>query len=97
MSAERDILEYLAEHPDACGTIEDIVEWWILEASIRRATNEAKAAVERLVASGVVCADKLSDGKTYYSMNRENLNQILSPDGRRFRSGSREIDGDCGS
>jgi hypothetical protein len=50
----RDILAYLVEHSRAQDTLEGIVQWWVLEQSIKRGTAEVQTALAELVAQGLV-------------------------------------------
>jgi len=77
-SIEHEVLEYMIQYPGVQGTIEDIVEWWILEVRIRRALKEVKAALERLIGLGWVTTHATRDGKTYYRMNPDKEQEILS-------------------
>jgi hypothetical protein len=49
-----EILAYLAAHPDSEETLEGIAEWWLLERSIERRLREVRAALEGLVADGLL-------------------------------------------
>ena len=63
---ERQILDYLAEHPAAQDTLRGIVEWWILKQKIARTTAEVEAALARLVASGKLSVTTGADGRMHY-------------------------------
>jgi len=72
-----EVLEYLAEHPEAQDTLEGIIEWWLLEREIKRQTALVKEALADLVAEGLLleCRGK-GDALSRYQVNRARLNQI---------------------
>ena len=70
------ILAYFADHPQAQDTVEGIVEWWLLEQRIKRASTQVKAALAQLVAEGLVIARKGTAGRVYYRVNRLKLREI---------------------
>jgi hypothetical protein len=67
----KDILDYLAAHPGAQDTSEGIVEWWLLEQKIERATPAVKAALSRLVSEKKLRAKKGPDGRVHYRLMRQ--------------------------
>ena len=71
-----EILGYLADHPQAQDTVEGIVEWWLLEQHIQRATPQVKAVLQQLVAEGLVIARQGAGGRTCYRVNQEKLRDI---------------------
>ena len=71
-----EILGYLADHPQAQDTVEGIVEWWLLEQRIKRATTQVKTMLEQLVAEGLVIARQGAGGRIYYRVNRQKLRDI---------------------
>jgi hypothetical protein len=71
-----EILAYLAENPDAGDTMEGIVEWWLLERTIKRETEKVKDALDELVAQGFVTERKGSSSLTYYRINRRKYRKI---------------------
>lgn len=72
----REILAYLAEHPDAQDTVEGIVEWWLLEQKIQRHTAQVKEALAELVTKGLVLEHKGRDGRFHYCANRRRSGEI---------------------
>ena len=65
-----EILAYLTENPDAGDTMEGIVEWWLLEQTIKRETEKVKDALDELVARGFITERKGRSSLTYYRINR---------------------------
>jgi len=65
----RDILAYLAEHPDAGDSVEGIAEWWLLRQTIRRRTVDVAAALADLVARGLVVERTRAGARTHYRIN----------------------------
>ena len=51
---EAEILEYLAEHPNAMDTLEGIAGWWLERHRIRVSVEALSRVLERLVESGVL-------------------------------------------
>ena len=72
----KEILAYLAAHPDAQDTMEGIVEWWLLEQEIRRSTALVNAALAELVSQGLVLERLGRDGRTHYRINRNKAARI---------------------
>jgi hypothetical protein len=73
----REILAYLADHPDAGDTLEGIVVWWLLEGRINSNKHLAISALDDLVSKGFVY--KLSRGafpSEYYCINKDKQDQI---------------------
>ena len=70
------IVAYLMEHPEVQDTLEDIVEWWLLEQQIKCRTVQVKEALAELVARGFVLERKGSDGHLLYRVNRRRFGEI---------------------
>jgi len=51
---QSEILAHLLAHPEAEETLEGIAEWWLLERTIERRLREVEAALDRLVAEGLL-------------------------------------------
>jgi hypothetical protein len=75
-SIGRKLLDYWIQHPDSQGTLESIVEWWLLEQQIQHAATEVRAALADLIAEGLVMKREQSDGRVVYRLNREKLTDI---------------------
>lgn len=71
-----ELLGYLTKHPQAQDTLEGIVEWWLLEQRITRATRQVKVALAQLVAERLVIAREGATGQVYYRVNRQKLRDI---------------------
>ena len=69
-SIRREILAYLARHPQAQDTIEGIVEWWLLEQRIVDTTREVEKVLDELAAENVVARRQERDGKVYYHLKQ---------------------------
>ena len=76
-----DVLDYLAAHPDAEDTLEGIIEWWLERQEIIRHTGTVKAAVDDLVARGLVIERKGHDARTFYRVKLKNRSAL--PHSRR--------------
>lgn len=66
VTADSEILEYLTRHPQAQDTVEGIAEWWILEQQAHASAAKVKAALDRLVARGLVSVQGSRDGRVFY-------------------------------
>ncbi|MEK6280814.1 MAG: hypothetical protein AABN95_10715 [Acidobacteriota bacterium] len=73
-----EILQYLIENPEAQDTLEGIVEWWLLERTIKQRTVSVKAALAMLVADRLVIAYEGKDSRTFYKINRRQHKKIIS-------------------
>jgi len=60
------------------GTVEAIVEWWLLERRIEQATIELRSVLSDLVAIGFVVRRQESDGRIHYLLNREKEGAIIA-------------------
>jgi hypothetical protein len=72
----RELFTCWLQNPGRFGTVESIVEWWLLEQQIRETTVEVRALLEHLVATGLVETWVEADGRTYYRMNRDKENEV---------------------
>ena len=82
MPINQEILGYLAQHPAAQDTLEGIVEWWVLEQTIKQASSDVKAVLIELVAESLIEQVEGSDGRVYYRANRSMLDTEPSKSGR---------------
>jgi len=74
--------EYVARHPEAADSIEGIRRWW-LPPSVVASAADVQAALDRLVAAGVLSRRPLPDRSTLYTRCR-------SDGGRTARRGRHE-------
>ena len=70
------ILKYLVENPNAQDTLEGIVEWWLLDRSIRHNTTEVKNVLDDLVARKLILERTTRDRRVHYRVNRHKEKQI---------------------
>jgi hypothetical protein len=89
----REILAYLADHPDARDTLEGIVHWWLLEREIKYQLALVKEAVQELMDRGLLLEERIPGSKPGYRINAERqdeirkfLREVDSPSRRRSRS-----------
>jgi hypothetical protein len=66
-----EILDYLARHPDAQDTIDGILQWWLLEACIRKWTPKITETVSLLVEEGFLEMKPSADGHFLYRISPE--------------------------
>jgi hypothetical protein len=72
-SLAREILDYLARHPDAQDTIDGIVQWWVLDSCIRSWASKIAKTVAQLVEQGFLEKKNSSDGKIFYHISARYL------------------------
>jgi hypothetical protein len=60
-----EIRRYCAEHPDARDTLEGIA-WWLAMQRQNETLNDLRAAVDSLVAEGLLVEHRLSDGSVVF-------------------------------
>lgn len=72
----RDVLSYLAEHPEAQDTFEGIVEWWLLEQKIKRQTAEVREVLDNLASRKLILERRAGDSRTHYRLNRRKVKAI---------------------
>ena len=75
-SLAREILSYLAEHPQAQDSLEGVMQWWLLEREIRRWTVQVRAALAGLVADGLVLERQVGSGRMVYRINDQRLKDV---------------------
>ena len=80
----REILAYLADHPDAHDTLDGIVQWWLPEQEFKYRVALVNEAIAELLQDGWVTARKGQDSRTYYRINEEKRNEVK----RLFNQGS---------
>ena len=72
----REILAYLAEHPDAQDTVEGITQWWLVEQEIKYQIAKVKEALSELVRNGFIIEKKMKDSSIHYQINRQKMDDI---------------------
>ena len=71
-----EVLAYLVDHPNAQDTLEGIVEWWLLERTIKFQEAQVNKALAELVAKGLVIEQKGNDSKIHYRVNQSRFEEI---------------------
>ena len=71
-----EILEYLIDNPNAQDTLEGIIQWWLLERTIKEQTPYVEDALSMLVAERLVLAHKGIDNRTHYKLNNRRRRKI---------------------
>jgi hypothetical protein len=72
-SPAREILDYLAKHPDAQDTIDGILHWWVLDAHIRKWAPKIAKTVAQLVEQGFLEEKRSADGNVIYHISQHYL------------------------
>ena len=75
-SLTRELLGYWILHPKALGTLEAIVEWWLLEYRIQRAAGEIRSVLAELIAKQFVVERRQADGRSRYELNQGKADEI---------------------
>ena len=75
-SPAREILDYLARHPDAQDTIEGILRWWVLDSCIRKWEPKITKTVAQLVERGFLEKKRSPDSKIFYHISRRYLRTL---------------------
>jgi hypothetical protein len=70
------LLSYLVENADARDTLEGIVEWWLLDETIRPNAIEVKRVLDDLVAKKLVLERKTGDKRIHYCVNPRKKKEI---------------------
>jgi DNA-binding PadR family transcriptional regulator len=73
---QREILSYLAQHPDAKDTVEGIMHWWLPGGDTGVRTSEVTAALDALVAQGWVTASSVGQGARVYGLDRAHQQEV---------------------
>ncbi len=73
-----ELLNYLAEHPQAQDTLEGISNWWVLEQELTQRVTEVQAALAKLIKDGFVLESQGEDGRMRYKLNQERQKEIQS-------------------
>jgi hypothetical protein len=77
-----EILAYLVDHPKAQDTMEGIVNWWLLERTIRFQEAQVKKALAELVDKGLVIERRANNSKIpkipkiHYRINQSRFKEI---------------------
>ena len=71
-----EILAYLVDHQKAQDTLEGIVEWWLLERSIKFQVAQVEKALAVLVEKGFVREQSGRNGRKRYEINQRKHTQI---------------------
>jgi len=67
----REILAYLADHPDAEDTLDGIVQWWLLERKIKYQKSLVKEAIAELIDQKLILTWKDPVSRILYRANHE--------------------------
>ena len=65
-SPAREILDYLARHPDAQDTIDGILHWWVHDAYIQKWAPKIAETVAQLVEQGFLEQSQSADCNVFY-------------------------------
>jgi hypothetical protein len=71
-----EILAYLVDHPKAQDTLEGIVNWWLLERTIKFQEAQVKKALAELVAKRLVIEQIGPDSHIHYRINQSRFEEI---------------------
>ncbi len=72
----REILAYLADHPDAQDTLEGIMEWWLIESRIKLQIALVKEILHDLVENEFLLEINQEYTRVRYRMNQGKIAEI---------------------
>jgi hypothetical protein len=72
----REILAYLADHPDAEDTLDGIVQWWLLERKIKYQKSLVQEAIADLVDQKLILTWNDSSSRRRYRANNEKAESL---------------------
>jgi hypothetical protein len=78
-SPAREILDYLARHPDAQDTIDGILHWWVLDACVEKWAPKIAETVAQLVEQGFLEQKRSADGNVFYCASPRYLSTLEQP------------------
>jgi hypothetical protein len=67
-NAVQEILRYLANHPDAGDTVENIAKWWIPFERLLPRWSVVEQALAYLIAQGLLAESTLPGGQRFYKV-----------------------------
>jgi hypothetical protein len=76
----REILTYLANHPDAQDTLDGIMQWWLLDQGNRYKPIMIQEVVKDLVLEGTIIETIIPDSPAVYRLNvakRDRMKELL--------------------
>ena len=80
-----ELIEFWSDHPDARGTVEDVV-WWLNEHRIRRAIAPVKSALAQGVKLGILSERRRRDGRVLYGRARGQAGGVSLEEGRMSKT-----------
>ncbi len=75
--AMRDVLGYFVRHPRAADTLDGIVRFRLLEELLQRSLDETEAALEQLVAGGLLRREATPGPRVLYRLAHERRDEAL--------------------
>jgi hypothetical protein len=70
------ILSYLLAHSEAEDTIEGIIDWWLLEETVKHRKKEVQAALDELVSQSLITTRKSEDSRIRYRINNRKMKEV---------------------
>ena len=67
-----EIVQYLADHPDAVDTAEGILRWWLPSRGMESSPETLRRALEALVEAHTIGTRELPDGRSVYGRVSDN-------------------------
>jgi hypothetical protein len=71
-----EILDYLARHPGAQDTMDGILQWWVLDAHVRKWAPKISETVAQLVERGFLKQKRSADGHVFYKISSSYLDTL---------------------
>ena len=70
------ILSYLLAHSEAEDTIEGIIDWWLLEETVKHRKKEVQAALDELVSQSLITTRTSEDSRIRYRINNRKMKEV---------------------
>ena len=67
----REILDYLREHPRSGDTLEGVSKWWLMQQRVSESVENVFQALKQLGKEGVVNERIMADGRVVYFANTD--------------------------
>jgi hypothetical protein len=82
----REILAYLANHPDAQDTLDGIMQWWLLDQGNRYKPTMVQEVVKDLVLEGTILERIIPGSPAVYQLNlakRDRMKELMKKMGKK--------------
>jgi len=74
----RAILRYMLDHPQACDTVDGIIQWWVIQGSIDLNLESGREVIHQLIAQHLLIEKTGTDSSKVYCINNAKMKEIGS-------------------